>query len=329
MWGNLGLSPGVGTQITGNPGVSGETHAGDATALNAKNALTNAYTVTAARPASGSAGSQLVGRTFKAGIYKASSTLNLATNGTVTLDGEHNPDGVFIFQVSSALTMMSGSRVALVNEANPCNVFWQVGAETTIGTGSNFVGTLMTGTQVTDDGGSTIDGRLMANTAAVNLNNTTIIHSPCLTSDTGSGGTGGTGGTAPGATPGSTSAADQAPPASRSSTPTHNGTARLRRPATTTTSRRSPARACTAGFHATVRGHLIRRVVFSLDGKRIGTRTSPSFRVYVRASNAGRHVIKARVGFKDATRAKTLKFSYRACAAAVLQPRRGPSQFTG
>ena len=57
-------------------------------------------------------------------------------------------------------------------------------------------------------------------------------------------------------------------------------------------------------------------------------RKSP-FRVFVQASAGGTHVVRARVTFKDATRAKTLTLRYRACAAAVLQPRRGPSQFTG
>ena len=74
---------------------------------------------------------------------------------------------------------------------------------------------------------------------------------------------------------------------------------------------------------------MIKRVVFSLDGKRIGIRTRPAFRQYVRASAGRRHTISARVAFKDATRSKTLKFRYRACAAAVLRPRQGPSQFTG
>jgi hypothetical protein len=41
------------------------------------------------------------------------------------------------------------------------------------------------------------------------------------------------------------------------------------------------------------------------------------------------HKVRARVTFKDATRAKTLTLRYRACAAKVLRPRRGPSQFTG
>ena len=68
--------------------------------------------------------------------------------------------------------------------------------------------------------------------------------------------------------------------------------------------------------------------MFRLDGKRIARRTGSPFRVYVTA-RSGRHNVSARVTFKDATRAKTLKFGYRGCAAQVLQPRRGPSQFTG
>jgi hypothetical protein len=86
--------------------------------------------------------------------------------------------------------------------------------------------------------------------------------------------------------------------------------------------------ACTAGFHGAVRGRSIRRVVFSLDGKRTSNQTRSPFQVYVRAA-PGRHAVTARVTFKDATRAKTLSLGYRACAAAVLQPRQGPSRFTG
>ena len=51
---------------------------------------------------------------------------------------------------------------------------------------------------------------------------------------------------------------------------TRNGTATIRR---------SPRAACTTGFRATVRGRLIKRVVFRLDGKRIASRGSSPFRV--------------------------------------------------
>ena len=73
---------------------------------------------------------------------------------------------------------------------------------------------------------------------------------------------------------------------------------------------------------------MIKRVVFSLDGKAIRSQAKGPFSVYVRAG-AGTHNIKARVTFKDATRARTLTLRYRACAAGVLRPRRGPSVFTG
>jgi hypothetical protein len=77
-----------------------------------------------------------------------------------------------------------------------------------------------------------------------------------------------------------------------------------------------------------VTGRHIKRVVFSLDGKRVASRSGSPYRVHV-AGLAGRHNVTARVTFKDATRAKTLKLGYRACAAAVRNPRPGPSQFTG
>jgi hypothetical protein len=78
----------------------------------------------------------------------------------------------------------------------------------------------------------------------------------------------------------------------------------------------------------TVRGHLIRRVVFRLDGRRISSVGKSPFRALVRAS-AGVHRVRARITFRDSTRPKTSTVRYRACAAAVLQPRRGPSRFTG
>jgi len=82
------------------------------------------------------------------------------------------------------------------------------------------------------------------------------------------------------------------------------------------------------GFRATVRGQMIKRVGFRLDGKLIAARTRSPFRVFVPAA-PGAHRVRAHVTFTDATRAKTLYLRYRACAAGVLRPLRGPSRFTG
>jgi hypothetical protein len=73
---------------------------------------------------------------------------------------------------------------------------------------------------------------------------------------------------------------------------------------------------------------MIKRVVFSLDGRRIATRTKAPFSVYVQGV-AGKHNVSARVTFTDSTRARTLNLGYRVCAAALRTPRPGPSQFTG
>jgi hypothetical protein len=92
--------------------------------------------------------------------------------------------------------------------------------------------------------------------------------------------------------------------------------------------RSAPREACTEGFRATVNGKMIKRVAFSLDGKSIGSRANSPFAISVRAT-PGAHQVSVRVTFTDATRAKTVTLPYRACAAALLQPQRGPSQFTG
>ena len=338
MWGDLGLY--AGSEVTGAPVVMGTTYISDAegVARRAKLALTTAMNDAATRPVTASAGSQLANQTFKTGVFRATTpTLRLSSDEMV-LDGEGDPTTAFIFQVPADLITSSATRMRLINRANPCNVFWQVGTSATLGSGSQFVGTVMADQSITAGTTAVINGRLLASVGQVALNGNTITRSACTSVDdntndaTPAGPSGGTGGTTPGTTPGATPApatpAAQTPPGSRSATPTRNGTARLLRPPARTSQRPPSGRPCTEGFQATVRGKLIKRVVFSLDGKRIGTRTKPAFRVWVRASG-GRHGITARVTFKDATRAKTMRFRYRACAAQVLQPRQGPSQFTG
>ena len=74
---------------------------------------------------------------------------------------------------------------------------------------------------------------------------------------------------------------------------------------------------------------MIKNVVFSLDGRRISSVAKSPFRVYVKAAANGRHLVRARVSFKDATRTRTLTMRYRACAAQQRQVRRGPSRLTG
>jgi hypothetical protein len=185
MFGDLGLSPG--SSVTGAPDVLGQTHVDDAVAIGAKNALTTAYNDAASRPTNGSAGTDLAGQTFTAGVRTASSSL-LLSSGSVTLDAQGDPNAVFIFQIGSTLTTGSNTSVNLINGAQACNVFWQVGSSATIGTGTRFVGTVMAAATITANTAATVHGRLLAQTGAVNLDTNTITTASCASSVSGEGG---------------------------------------------------------------------------------------------------------------------------------------------
>jgi hypothetical protein len=310
--GDLGVSPG--TSLTGfgapNAVVNGATHNSDAVAAQAQSDLTTAYNVAAGQPvapADDRTGQNLGGQVMLAGAYRYASSAQLT--GTVTLDGQNVPGAQFVFEIGTTLTTASTSRVAFVRGASPCNVYWQVGSSATLGTGTRFAGNLMANQDISLTSGATVQGRLLAKRGITLINNA-IDRSVC------SGSTPTPSADTPGSNP--STGADGEPAAG-------DGTAILRRILPPRTTDR---RVCSSGFSAAVRGRHIRRVNFSLDGRRIVSRRRSPFRVFVRAT-PGAHMVSARVTFRDGTRAKTLRMRYRACAAAVLRPRLGPSQFTG
>jgi hypothetical protein len=175
--GDIGVSPG--TAITGFPPgiVGGATHAGDAQAIQAQSDLVLAYDDVAGRPLTASVAGDLVGLTLVAGVYNASSSL--ALNGALTLDGQGDPNAVFIFQIGSTLTTGSASSVNLINGAQACNVFWQVGSSATLGTASSFKGTILALTSITVTTSAVIDGRALARNGSVTLDSNTFIMSAC------------------------------------------------------------------------------------------------------------------------------------------------------
>lgn len=310
--GDLGVSPGTSLVGFGTPAaVNGATHANDAVANGAQSDLTTAYDVAAGQPVSPGnvlTGTDLGSRTLTPGAYRYATSAQLT--GALTLDAQGDPNAEFIFEIGSTLTTASASSVVLINGASACNVYWQIGSSATIGSTTAFQGTVMALTDISLDSRATVVGRMLARNGQVTLIDNTLSAPNCSTP-----------GTTPGATPGATPVAPvaKAPPASRSAL---KGTAVLRR------TPGSPLGACEDGFSATVTGSQIKRVVFRLDGRRISSRSGSPFRVLVRGL-PGKHTVTAFVTFKDATRAKTLSLDYRACSQALLQPRRGPSRFTG
>ena len=326
LYGNLGVSPGA-SLVMGGSTINGATHQNDTVAAQAQLDLAEAYDEAALNtPTTDKTGQDLgLQPPLTAGNYSYSSDALL--NGTLTLDGENNPDAQFVFQIGSQLTTGVGSRVELIRGASPCNVYWQVGTLAALNSGTSFQGNIMANAEITLGEGASVRGRLLARTDA----DITLIHNVLDASMCGAGTSSPPGAILPGSTapvsstPGSGAPATGTRPFRRQAVPSRRGTARFRR------LRPPSARSnCTEGFRARVRGRMIKRVAFSMDGKRISSRTRSPFQVTVKAARgSGSHKVRARVTFRDATRAKTLTLPYRACAAAVLQPRRGPAQFTG
>ena len=121
--------------------VGGATHVNDAAAIQAQADLLIAYDDARGRPPTGSFAGDQNGKTFTSGVYFTAAAF--ALTGTLTLDGENNPNSVFIFQVDAALNTAADSTMILVNGAQASHVFWQANGAAGTGAKSTFVGTIL------------------------------------------------------------------------------------------------------------------------------------------------------------------------------------------
>jgi type VI secretion system secreted protein VgrG len=257
--GDIGTFPTPSESGFGSLVLSGANHHGDAVTQGAKSDLVAAYNDAAGRTPATSVPVELGGSTLLPGVY-TSPTFGLT--GTVTLNAQGDPDAEFIFKAGSTLITASDSRVLLINGAQACHVVWQVGSSATFGTGTSFVGDVLSHTSITADTSATFQGRLLARNGAVTLDTNTISASTCATppppTDTPtptptSTGTGGGGGTpSPTAVPTGSSSGSPVP----TSSPTGSS-----RPTSTPTRSTSHSPAPVASNHHTPgttvgRGHL-------------------------------------------------------------------------
>ncbi|WP_440099832.1 ice-binding family protein [Streptosporangium sp. H16] len=176
--GDLGVSPG--TAVTGFPPgvVVGTIHSADADAAQAQVDLTSAYNEAAGQAVDATLPTELGGTTVTPGAYdSAAGTFEIT--GELTLDGQIDPNAVFIFKTASTLVTASASTVNLINGAQACNVFWQVGSSATLGTGSSFAGNILALTSITATTGVNVNGRLLARNGAVTMDTNLVTPADC------------------------------------------------------------------------------------------------------------------------------------------------------
>lgn len=174
--GDLGVKPN--TAPTGFPPgvVTGSINVGNPAAEKAHADIAAAYAEIVARPGGVLLDGALAGTTLTPGLYRTAGAASNTT--TLTLDGEGDPNAVFVFQINGALANAAASRVLLINGAQASRVFWQVNGAGSVGAGSEFVGTMIATDAVGIGAGTLVNGRAFALNGAMTLDNNQFYSAP-------------------------------------------------------------------------------------------------------------------------------------------------------
>ena len=100
----------------------------------------------------------------------AASTLN----GDLVLDGQGDPNALFIFKIDGALSTGTFSNIILINSATLCNVFWQINGQFTLGDSSVFRGTIVGNGAITLLEASVLEGRGLTRAGKIALHNNKV-----------------------------------------------------------------------------------------------------------------------------------------------------------
>jgi hypothetical protein len=117
------------------------------------------------------------GETVNPGVYYIGGAGSLA--GTITLNGQNNPNSVFIFKFNGAFSVAAQSKVILANGADRCNIFWLSQGATDMGT---F--TFMKGTVIANNGACSmaangnLEGRMLSTGGAIGFSTGVAYNNP-------------------------------------------------------------------------------------------------------------------------------------------------------
>lgn len=108
-----------------------------------------------------------------AGVFSVPAAGSVA--GTLILDGQNNPNALFVFKIGAAFTSSASAEIVLVNKASSANVFFVCEGAASTGANTIFRGTLMSNQAAASTGaGTTIEGRLLARLGAVSISGSTL-----------------------------------------------------------------------------------------------------------------------------------------------------------
>jgi hypothetical protein len=185
--GNLGTQGGA-ISGYGSSVIIGSFNNSNALAAQANIDIDNAYNALMALPNTAThAPAYGSGEILNAGVYPIAGAGSLA--GTIFLDGQNNPNAIFVFKFAGAFSIGAQSKVILINGARRCNIFWIGGAGVptgaiTIGAGAELKGTFLSHGGACSSGANVfLAGRQLSTGGAVNTYTGIIYNNPvCVTS---------------------------------------------------------------------------------------------------------------------------------------------------
>lgn len=170
--GNVGNHVGQFTAFT--PGILyGEKHIADAVstsaALDVATAYSDLFSLTCGEVIDTLLGTnqRLIPKVYCIG---SASTLK----GDLILDGEGNPNAIFVFKINGALSVATHSNVVLTNSASLKNIYWQIGGAFSLGDSSVFRGTIIADGALNLLEGSSLSGRGLSKAGAISLHNNVV-----------------------------------------------------------------------------------------------------------------------------------------------------------
>jgi hypothetical protein len=106
-------------------------------------------------------GGSIGGENLTPGMYTFQSDILIDTDLTFT----GSATDIFIIQVTGNVVQAANKKVTLIGGVLPANIFWQVAGQFNLGAGAHMEGILLVKTSVMLKTGSTLNGRVLTQTA--------------------------------------------------------------------------------------------------------------------------------------------------------------------
>ena len=180
--GNMGVSPIVGTSITGFGLIMDDSHKFSTSLLVSGKVYAPNYAVPTPSMLSTAISDMTVvyndgiarinpdglnllyeNQIFLPGLYKWTTAVTITH--TISFDAQNEQSSIWIIQITKTLTLMADATVVLLNGAKPNNIFWVVSEAASMLENSHMEGIMILKTSLSTLSGSSLTGKVLAQTA--------------------------------------------------------------------------------------------------------------------------------------------------------------------